>query len=84
MTDALDEKVGAIIKQVAELPESFEITGDQNLKSDLEIDSLMLIDLVARMEVEFGIEVDDESSGGLVTVAELQSYVRGLVTNPIS
>lgn len=84
MSDTLDEKIDAILKQVAELPESFEIAGEQNLKSDLGIDSLTLIDLVTHMEAKLDIEISDKFVVNFATVADLQHHVRELAANPIS
>lgn len=83
MSDTLAEKIDGILKEVAELPESFEITSEQNLKSDLGIDSLIMIDLVTHMETKLGISLSEKSVGNLTTVADLQRHVRELIANPI-
>lgn len=84
MSDTLDEKIDAILKQVAELPESFKIADEQNLKSDLGIDSLTVIDLVTHVEAKLGIKINDKSVANFATVADLQREVRELVANPAS
>jgi acyl carrier protein len=83
MADFLDEQIDAILKKVTELPEAFKIAGDQNLKSDLGIDSLTLIDLVTHTEAKLGIKISDKSVVNFATVADLQRHVRELVANPV-
>ncbi|GIF96672.1 acyl carrier protein [Catellatospora citrea] len=84
MSDVLEQKIDGILKEVAELPESFEILGEQNLRSDLGIDSLSMIDLVMHVENKLDINIDEESVGNFATVADLQRHVRELVANPVS
>ncbi|PCG84420.1 acyl carrier protein [Streptomyces sp. WZ.A104] len=79
MSEAIDNKIAAILKQVAELPDSFEVKAEQDLKADLEIDSLKLIDVVVLVEAELDIEIGDEFAGQIVTVADLQRQVDSLV-----
>ncbi|GAA1371278.1 acyl carrier protein [Catellatospora chokoriensis] len=84
MSDVLEQKIDGILKEVAELPESFEISGEQNLRSDLGIDSLSMIDLVMHVENKLDINIDEESVGSFATVADLQRHVRELVAHPVS
>lgn len=64
------------LRQIAELPESLEITADQELGTDLSIDSLKLVDVVIRVEAALDVELgDDFFSLNLVTVGDLQRYV---------
>lgn len=73
--DVIDGRISDVLKQIAELPESFEITADQALKADLDIDSLKLIDVVVQVEAALDVELGDEFSRGLVTVGDLQRHV---------
>lgn len=84
MSYALDEKIVKILKGIAELPEGFEISGAQNLRLDLGIDSLGMIDLVMHVEEELDIKMSVESVSNFATVADLQRYVRELSANPVS
>ncbi|MFD4553527.1 acyl carrier protein [Streptomyces sp. NPDC058469] len=77
MSDVLDEKISKVIKQIAELPEEFEVTGQQNLRQ-LGIDSLGMIDLVMHMEAVLNIKIGEDSINNFATVADLQRYVREL------
>ncbi|MFF8925591.1 acyl carrier protein [Streptomyces koyangensis] len=84
MSDVLDEKIVKILKGIAELPEEFEIADEQNLRLELGIDSLGMIDLVMHMEEELDIKISVESVSNFATVAEIQRYVRELSANPVS
>ena len=84
MPDVLDEKIVKILKEVAELPEEFEIAGEQNLRSELGIDSLGMIDLVNHVEAELDIKIIEESVSNFATVADLQRHVCELAANPVS
>lgn len=79
MPESINEKISFVLKQVAELPESFEIRPEQNLKADLNIDSLRLIDVVVHVEATLDIAIGDEFSRDMVTVSDLQRYVTELV-----
>jgi acyl carrier protein len=75
MSASVDEKICTVLRQVAELPADAEITGEQELNADLAIDSLKLIDVVVQLEAELDIELGDEFSRDLITVADLQRHV---------
>ncbi|WP_430791141.1 acyl carrier protein [Actinoplanes sp. G11-F43] len=84
MSDVLDEKIVSILKEVAELPDDVEVTGEQNLRSNLGIDSLGMIDLVMHVETELDIKIGEESVSNFATVADLQRHVRELAANPVA
>ncbi|MEU0131820.1 MULTISPECIES: acyl carrier protein [unclassified Streptomyces] len=76
MSDSvIDGRISEVLKQIAELPDSFEVSADQNLRADLDIDSLKLIDVVVQVEAALDIELGDEFSRDLVTVGDLQRHV---------
>ena len=76
MSDSvIDGRISGVLKQIAELPDSFEISADQDLRADLDIDSLKLIDVVVQVEAALDIELGDEFSRDLVTVGDLQRHV---------
>jgi acyl carrier protein len=66
-----DARFEAILRSVAELPEDLVITGDQNLRSELGVDSLKLMDLIVNLEGEYSIELSDGASADVATVEEL-------------
>ncbi|UII28365.1 acyl carrier protein [Fulvivirga maritima] len=71
-TDYLDE-VKNILTEVGIEPTS--ITPDSNLARDLGLDSLDLTDLMMRLEVKFGIQVNDLDAQQLATVEDVVNYL---------
>ncbi|MBL3657876.1 acyl carrier protein [Fulvivirga sediminis] len=55
--------------------ESTSITEDSNLARDLGLDSLDLTDLMMRLEVKFGIQVNDLDAQQLATVEDVVNYL---------
>ena len=71
----VEEKIrGMFVKSFVMKPE--EVTLEANLKKDLEMDSLEIVELVVALEQEFDIKVDDgvisnkHSFGDVVKVVE--------------
>lgn len=75
VSDSIDPRIAEILKQIAELPKDFEMTGEQRLRVDLGIDSLKLIDVVIRLEEELNIDLGDGFSRDFETVTDLDTYV---------
>jgi len=51
------------------------ITANQSLREDLGLDSMATIELLFRIEEAFDFQIPDEHLQGLVTVADVTSYV---------
>lgn len=60
------------------------IKPDQKLVSDLRRDSLDLVEILIELEVEFGIEIDDDQFITLTTVQQVIEHVAGICTAPAS
>ncbi|MFD8462693.1 acyl carrier protein [Streptomyces antimycoticus] len=67
----LDTRFEEILRSVAELPSALKLSREQNLRSDLGIDSLTLMDLMVHLEAEYGVEFDDDALATINTVDEL-------------
>lgn len=52
-----------------------EITEDTNIRTDLALDSLSLLNLAVAIESEFGLEVTDEDAMKLETVADVMALI---------
>lgn len=52
-----------------------EITEDTNIRTDLALDSLSLLNLAVAIESEFGLEVSDEDAMKLETVADVMELI---------
>jgi len=70
--------VRSILMKVAELPSDFQISQDQELRGDLGIDSIKMIDVVLNVEVMLDVELGDDFSNELVTVKDLEQRVASL------
>ena len=54
-----------------------EVTQDASFVEDLGADSLDQVELVMRLEEEFGIEIPDEDAEKITRVKEAISYIEG-------
>lgn len=71
------EKIREVLAKQFEIePET--ITMDTNLVDDLGADSLDLVELIMSVEDEFGIAINDNSAGTLVTVRQIVDFVEKL------
>ncbi|WLQ63435.1 MULTISPECIES: acyl carrier protein [Streptomyces] len=66
-----DARFEAILRSVAEITEDLVITSEQNLRNELGVDSLKLMDLIVNLESEYSIELSDDVSANVATVEEL-------------
>ncbi|MFJ5309822.1 acyl carrier protein [Streptomyces sp. NPDC088350] len=66
-----DDRFETILRSVAELPDDLVITGEQNLRNELGVDSLKLMDLIVNLEGEYSVELSDDVSADVSTVEEL-------------
>ena len=64
------EKVQAMLAEALNLPVS-KVTPDAEIISDLGADSLDVVELLSRLEDEFGVTIPDEDVEGLKTVADV-------------
>lgn len=67
----LDERFEAILRSVAEIPVDLVITGEQDLRTELGVDSLKLMDLIVNVEEEFDVELSEEVPSKVNTVDDL-------------
>ncbi|MDF7672434.1 acyl carrier protein [Lactobacillus sp. ESL0701] len=73
-----EEQIFSKIKDM--LAENFEvdadkITKDTNFTSDLDADSIDLVEFILQLEDEFGAEISDEDAEKIKTVGDAVSYV---------
>ncbi|MGA1791388.1 MAG: acyl carrier protein [bacterium] len=67
----LTQEVRSIIAEIAEMEEE-EIKGDSNFVEDLGFDSMMALEILARLEKEYKIKIPEEE---LVKLADLNQTV---------
>ena len=70
----MEEKVIDILAEVAEKDKT-EITRETNLVEDLELESLDIVTLVAKIEEEFKIDIPDEEIQNLLTVGDAIKFI---------
>ncbi len=52
-----------------------KITGATSFVDDLNLDSLDIVELMMKMEDEFGVEIPEEDAEGLKTVQDVVTYL---------
>lgn len=70
----MEEKVIKIISDLMEIDES-EIKLESNLSSDLNMESLDLVDLIVEFENEFDVEIKDQDIKNIQTVQDIVDYI---------
>ncbi|MBX2796336.1 MAG: hypothetical protein KTR31_01665 [Myxococcales bacterium] len=71
------ERIDAILVSEFELDKD-QLTDDAHLIDDLNLDSLDAMDLIALLEQEFSIGLDEKELVQLRTVGEMRQYVAGV------
>lgn len=76
------EKQDLIAKVNEALAEEFEveitdITPDADIKETLELDSLSLVDMVALIEAEFGVKINNQEISNIKTFESLYDFIEG-------
>ena len=69
--ESLTKEVRSIIAEIAEMEEE-EIKGDSNFVEDLGFDSMMALEILARLEKQYKIKIPEEE---LVKLADLNQTV---------
>lgn len=72
------EKVCEIISCHLVLPEGFEFS-EGTTWTDLEADSLDLVEIIMSVEDEFSIEVPDEDISAMQSMGDLVAYIDGKI-----
>lgn len=70
----IESKVKAIIVDKLGVEES-EVTMDANFTSDLNADSLDMVELIMEFEKEFGLSIPDEQAEKISTVGDAVTYI---------
>ena len=69
------EKIKEITAEQLDIDESL-ITMDASFITDLEADSLALVQLMMALEEEFDMEIPDEEAEEIATVADAVNYIK--------
>jgi acyl carrier protein len=71
---SIEEKVKSIIVEQLEVDQS-QVTSEAKFDSDLDADSLDVVELVMAFEEAFDIEIPDEDAEKILTVQQAVDYV---------
>ncbi len=70
----MEEKVIKLISEATKIEES-KLSLETSFVDDLNLDSLDIVELMMKMEDEFGIEIPEEDAEGLKTVKDIVTYL---------
>ena len=71
----MENKVMRIIAEISEVNES-EIRMESELVDDLEVDSMMSLEILTELEREFGIQISETDLADFVTVGDIFNLVK--------
>ena len=72
------EKIQAMLAEALNLPVE-KVTPDAKIVDDLGADSLDVVELLSRLEDEYGVTIPDEEVENLVTVGDVATELEKLV-----
>ena len=73
MSDILDRVKKVTVEQLSVKVE--EVNENSSFTEDLGADSLDVVELVMKLEDEFGIDIPDDSVGGIKTVGDAVAFI---------
>jgi long-chain acyl-CoA synthetase len=76
--DPVAARVLAAIREAA--PRGVSVRPDANLELDLGLDSMERVELLSRLEHEFGVDVPDDAAQGILTVRHLADAINPLAS----
>jgi acyl carrier protein 1 len=71
----MENKVMRIIAEISEVNDS-EIRMESELVDDLEVDSMMSLEILTELEREFGIQISETDLADFVTVGDIFNFVK--------
>ena len=71
----MENKVMRIIAEISGVNES-EIRMESELVDDLEVDSMMSLEILTELEREFGIQISETDLADFVTVGDIFNFVK--------
>ena len=71
----MEDKVIKLIADATKI-ELSKIRPETNFVDDLNLDSLDIVELMMKMEDEFGVEIPEEDAEGLKTVKDVVNYLQ--------
>ena len=72
------EKIQAMLAEALNLPVE-KVTADAKIVDDLGADSLDVVELLSRLEDEYGVMIPDEEVESLITVSDVAKAIEALI-----
>ncbi|MCT4641696.1 MAG: acyl carrier protein [Bacteriovoracaceae bacterium] len=69
------EKVIKIVSEATKV-EAANIKADTNFVDDLNLDSLDMVEMMMKMEEEFGIEIPEDKTEDLKTISDVTNFLK--------
>ncbi|MBD65735.1 MAG: acyl carrier protein [Halobacteriovoraceae bacterium] len=74
----IQEKVISIVSEAANV-EQGNIKGETSFVEDLNLDSLDMVEMMMKMEEEFGVEIPEDKTEDLKTINDVTNYLKANV-----
>ncbi|MBW5484610.1 acyl carrier protein [Streptomyces bambusae] len=74
-TEKVYEAVTALLEEIAEVPAD-TVSRDSHFRDDLDVDSLLMVELSAAIEDQFGVNIPDDEYGSIQTVGNLVDIIK--------
>lgn len=71
----LQDKVIKLVSEATKIDVS-SIKADTSFIDDLNLDSLDMVELMMKMEDEFGVEIPEDETEGLKTIGDVINYIK--------
>ena len=72
------EKIQAMLAEALNLPVE-KVTADAKIVDDLGADSLDVVELLSRLEDEYGVMIPDDEVESLITVSDVAKAIEALI-----
>jgi acyl carrier protein len=71
----LQEKVIKLVSEATKM-DAANISADTNFIDDLNLDSLDMVEMMMKMEEEFGVEIPEDETENLKTIGDVTSFLK--------
>lgn len=71
----IQEKVIGIVSEAANV-EAANIKAETSFVEDLNLDSLDMVEMMMKMEEEFGVEIPEDKTEDLKTISDVTNYLK--------
>jgi acyl carrier protein len=78
--DSVEQQVTAIVSQIIRIPET-KLTPTTNLKTELNVDSLQGLQIVAALENHFGISIPDDELDMYTSISSIVETIERSLPN---